>query len=250
MEVLKNDKLKENIFLLTFEDKRLAEQTLPGQFVHIKIKNSDALLLRRPFSVHYVKENVIYVVYKVIGRGTKILSEYKHDDEIDVLGPLGNSFELTRADKTVLYKNVLLVAGGMGIAPLYFVASKVSESGGAVKTLMGAAKEEELVGKEAFEKLGTVAVATEDGSVGTKGLVTDLLKDIEKPEVIFSCGPIGMLKAVQRYAMSEFIPCQLSLEQHMACGFGVCLGCAIPAKIGYKYVCKDGPVFWAEEVKL
>ncbi|MDD2889184.1 MAG: dihydroorotate dehydrogenase electron transfer subunit [bacterium] len=250
MKILKNEKINENVFLLVVEDNKIARTAKPGQFVQVRLNEPSPFILRRPFSIHYVEESTFHILYKVVGDGTKVLSAYTPGNDIDVLGPLGNGFELNKDDTSNYYKNVLLVAGGIGIAPLYFAAKKIKESGGTVNTLIGAANKNEILCKENFEKLGSVSVSTEDGSDGIKGLVTDLLKGAPKPEIMYVCGPAPMLKAIQSYASTHFIPCQLSLEQYMACGIGICLGCAVPIKNGYKYVCKDGPVFWSDEVKL
>lgn len=250
MKILNNEKIRKDIFLLIVEDEKIATTVNPGQFVHIRLKEYSPFILRRPFSIHYIENNSFHILYKIVGKGTAMLSTYKTGDEIDIIGPLGNGFELTKDENTIWHKSVLLVAGGMGIAPLYFVAKKIYELKGSINTLIGASTKDELLCRENFEKLGTVSISTDDGSDGTKGFVTDLLKGIPKPEIIFACGPMPMLKVIQSYADTNFIPCQLSLEQRMACGIGICLGCAVRVKNGYKYVCKDGPVFWSNEVKL
>jgi len=272
MKIIKNEKIAKDVFVLTIQDKRIATTSNPGQFVNIRVAHHGVAnpyfpLLRRPFSVHSVEvvhhgEEVFKVLYKVVGEGTKILSKNKANEELDIIGPLGNCFAVGD------YKNFLLVAGGIGIAPLYFLASRIvtrvglsPHSNPLITTLIGAKTKGEILCESEFRELGQVSVSTEDGSYGTRGVVTDLLVETEpksraigetteKPEIIFACGPLGMLKAVNAYAQRHFIPCQLSLEQHMACGIGVCLGCAVPVKNGYKYVCKDGPVFWADEVEI
>lgn len=247
MRILKNEKLTPDVFVLTILDKRIATTARPGQFVSVRVTypirggQSYFPLLRRPLSVHSVEGDTFKLLYKVVGEGTSILSTYRDGDELDIIGPLGNSF--TTYDS----KNVLIVAGGMGVAPLYFLASRY-HSHNSITTLIGAKTKDEVLCEEEFTKLGKAMVTTEDGSYGVKGRVTDLLTSFH-PEIIFSCGPPGMLSVVKLYARTHFIPCQMSLECHLACGIGVCLGCAIPVKPGYKYVCKDGPVFWGDEIE-
>ena len=248
MKVIRNEEVASKVFVLTIRDKRIASLASPGQFVNIRVRDSYFPLLRRPFSIHYVDADNFKIIYKVIGEGTKILSNYKQGEELDIIGPLGNHFTYAR------YKNFLLIAGGMGVATLYFLATSLSQKG-LITTLIGAKTKAEILCEPGFAKFGKVMITTEDGSYGTKGVVTDLLcRDppwrVPTPEIIFACGPLEMLRVVKSYAQSHFIPCQLCLEQHMVCGIGVCLGCAVPSKNGYKYVCKDGPVFWAEEIEI
>jgi dihydroorotate dehydrogenase electron transfer subunit len=242
MEILKNEKIAPETFLLTIVDKKIAATSKPGQFVNIRVRDSHYPLLRRPLSVFSASGEAFDILYKVVGEGTEVLSKRSPGEELDVIGPLGNPFSFED------YGSLLLVAGGIGVAPLHFLGARAGDR--KVTTLIGARTKEEVLCESRFAGFGEVAVATEDGSYGTKGLVTDLLKTIETPDIIFACGPEGMLRAIKSYSQSHSIPCQLSLEQRMACGMGVCLGCAVPAKGGYKYVCKDGPVFRAEEVDI
>ncbi len=246
MKVIKNEKIAPDVFILTIQDKEIATTAKPGQFVTIRVSNSYSPLLRRPFSVYYVEGETFKILYKVIGKGTKKLSTYKANEKLDIIGPLGNCFIPGE------YQNFLFIAGGIGVAPIHFLVNQIVGANSCLRltTLIGAKTKTEVLCEPEFSNFGKVMVSTEDGSYGTKGMVTDLFETIEKPEIIFACGPLGMLKAIKSYARSHFIPCQFSLEQHMACGIGVCLGCAIPVKNGYKYVCKDGPVFWADEIEI
>jgi len=242
MKVIQNKKIKKDVFLLTIKNQEIATSAQPGQFVQIKVTNSYIPLLRRPFSIHHAANNNFKILYKVVGTGTQLLSQYKTGQEIDMIGPLGKGFN------TKNYEKLTLVAGGMGIAPLYFLAE--TEKDKDLTTLIGTATEEELLGESEFKTLGKVLISTEDGSSGKKGRVTDLLEEIEKPEIIIACGPVPMLEAIQKYAIKNNIPCQMSLECHMACGMGICFGCAVKSGKGYKYVCKDGPVFWATDIEI
>ncbi|MBI4721878.1 MAG: tetratricopeptide repeat protein [Candidatus Stahlbacteria bacterium] len=244
MKVIKNEKIAPDVVSLTIKDERIATLSKPGQFVNIRVSNSYFPLLRRPISVHSTENDTFKILFKIIGEGTKILSSYKEGDEIDVIGPLGNFYAYTE------YDNILIIAGGIGVAPLYFLATRAKELGSTITTLIGAKTKNEVLCETEFAKVGKVLVTTEDGSYSIKGKVTGLLNPISLPEIIFACGPEGMLKAVKMYAHSHFIPCQVSLERHLACGMGVCLGCAVARSKGYKYVCKDGPVFWTDEVEI
>ncbi|MDI6840789.1 MAG: dihydroorotate dehydrogenase electron transfer subunit [bacterium] len=242
MRVVKNECLKGGIFLLTIEDKEIATTSEPGQFVHIRVTDNYIPLLRRPFSIHCIEGDTFKVLYKVVGIGTKLLSSYKSGTKLDIIGPLGDGFDTSN------YRRLTFVAGGIGVAPLYFLATCNKDKN--LTILIGASTKEKVLCEAEFRELGNVIVATEDGSYGVKGVVTDLLTTVEKPDLLLACGPSQMLKFIRSYVLTHSIPCQLCLEQHMACGIGVCLGCAVKSKDGYKHVCKDGPVFWADEVEI
>ena len=205
--------------------------------------------------MHRIKKNGIELLYEVVGKGTAMLSVRKPGESLDVLGPLGNGFDIVSA------KTAIIVAGGIGVAPLLALAEEWGKwQGTRVKgkliVLIGARKKEHILCEKEFKKIGAnVLIATENDSRGRKGFVTDLLEDVLAPcplplaTMIYACGPSGMLRAVARIAKANRIPCQISLEERMACGVGVCLGC--PVKVtggGYKMVCKDGPVFDAKEI--
>lgn len=215
---------------------------VPGQFVHVKC--GDGLLLRRPISICDVSKGTLRLVFEVKGDGTKWLSKRVDGDIIDLLGPLGNSF--TKADSfTKTDGSVLLAAGGIGAAPLLFAASKNCDA-----VLGFRSKERALLLDEFAARCGGVDIATDDGSLGEKCYVAELvsrkLKE-RKYSRILACGPEIMLKTVAKVAGD--IPCELSLEQRMGCGVGACLVCAVKNKNGgYSRVCRDGPVFMASEV--
>ncbi len=242
-------KIKGNYWHLEFESAVIAKNAQPGQFVNIKVSDGLEPLLRRPISIHKVKGNKISILYEVVGAGTKILSQKKPGEFLDIIGPLGNGFDYKRVVKTKKGKNIL-VAGGMGLAPLVFLAEKIESSKPLV--LIGAKTKEQILCAQEFKNLDcTVKIATDDGSLGFKGKVTDLLKNVleqTQPQDLFCCGPHLMLKAISEIAHENKINAQLSLEEHMACGIGACLGCAVSTKAGYKSVCKDGPVFCAKEL--
>lgn len=248
-KIICNKRFKDNYWHLEFESGSIAKNALPGQFVNIRVSDSFEPLLRRPVSIHAVKGVQVKLFYEVVGEGTKALSQRNPGEFLDILGPLGNGFKYPLGKRAKETKNIF-VAGGMGVAPLVFLAEKIKTSKPLV--LIGAKTKKQILCAQEFKKLGCcVKLATDDGSLGFKGRVTDLLKIILgqiKPAALFSCGPQPMLKVVSEIACENKIKAQLSLEEHMACGIGACLGCVVATKNGYKRVCKDGPVFSSEEL--
>ncbi|MEA3485765.1 MAG: dihydroorotate dehydrogenase electron transfer subunit, partial [Candidatus Aerophobetes bacterium] len=219
--------------------------------IHTRIENKNDPLLRRPFSIRCIEDEKIEILYKVVGKGTKILARKKAGEKIDLLGPLGQKFKINPG-----IKRAILVAGGVGIAPLYFLASRlVTTRTLEISVFIGAESKEKLLCEEEFKSSEIkVQVATEDGSKGFKGLVSDLFANwtSAKPHtsstVVYACGPSPMLKKIAFISNKGKIPCYVSLEQRMGCGIGACLGCAIKGKNGYLRVCKDGPVFDARQI--
>jgi dihydroorotate dehydrogenase electron transfer subunit len=213
--------------------------------------------------VHRISAGGVEMLYEVVGTGTKLLSQEKAGGHLDVIGPLGNGFFLPRTTNDER-RTTILVAGGVGVAPLVALAENLAYSVERIadrkkrKThvLIGAKTKSHILCEKDFKKIGCeIKVSTEDGSKGKKGLITDVLTDFlrithdARRMTIYACGPHPMLKAVARISSLMDVPCQVSLEEKMACGVGVCLGC--PAKMkagGYKMVCKDGPVFDAKEI--
>jgi len=249
-----NEKIKKDHYRLTFSYPKGMENPEPGQFFNIKINNSYKPLLRRPFGTHKIGKNEVKILYKVVGEATRLLSEKKKGEKLDILGPLGNGFPMLQ---TINHKKqtAILIGGGHGVAPLYALAEKFKTYNLKLIVFIGARTKEHIVCDKDFKKLGAkVNIATEDGSKDHKGLVTDLLKknlgikNHKSQNTIYTCGPKLMLKAVAKIAKRYKIPCRLSLEEYMACGIGTCLGCAVKTKMGYKMVCKDGPVFDSEEI--
>ncbi len=248
VKVKKVNKIKDDVFVLSFESPFLAKNSSPGQFLHIKIIGT---ILRRPFSIHYIQANQVYVLFRIRGRGTKILSGYEPGDKLSIIGPLGSGFCWSPAPA----ENIL-VAGGLGVAPLVFLADKLKKTKTAV--ILGAKNDAEVLCLDAFKKRGCkIMVATEDGSDGHQGIATELLErvlDAQDRELainIYSCGPEAMFKQMKKVikrAGNKKTNCQVSFEQFMGCGLGACCGCSIKTKSGYKKVCKDGPVFKLNEV--
>jgi len=250
-KIISNYKLADKYLRAILYTAKIARIAAPGQFVMLKIDNSLTPLLRRPFSIHRVDGSKIEVLYGVVGKATEILSKRKAGGHIDVIGPLGNGFDC-RAPHTGHRRRPILVAGGMGVAPLVFLAKNFKKVKGLV--LIGAKTKKQILCEKEFQRLGfDVKIATDDGSLGFRGRVTDLLKNLlwtmdHRLWTIYACGPRPMLKEISRLSNKYNIPAQISLEEHMACGIGACLGCVVNTKRGFKRVCKEGPVFWAEEI--
>jgi len=257
-KIVKNSPVVKNYFQATILAPQIARAASPGQFVNIKVAEGPEPLLRRPLSIHSVKGPSLELFYEVLGQGTKILSQRKPGEFLDIIGPLGNGFDISKTT----HKPRIIIAGGMGVAPLAFLAEQLT----GIKTLVliGAKTKVEILCEKEFKKLGCdVKIATDDGSYGFKGRVTDLLKKelatksqshpstslgTGKVTRLYACGPRPMLKEISRISREQKIPAQISLEEHMACGIGACLGCVVNTNNGYKRVCKDGPVLNAEEI--
>jgi dihydroorotate dehydrogenase electron transfer subunit len=220
---------------------------VPGQFVMVRTPGYGALT-RRPFGIVDINNGVLEICFKIIGPGTQALSHVKPGEKVDVLGPLGSGFEISHDAHHVL------IAGGYGIAPLLGFARRLSASNERVHVFYGAKTVEHVLYLDELAKLHVeVEIATEDGSVGHHGLVTDLvnrtLSKIENP-AIYACGPKPLMKAVAELGSDHHMPVQVSMDQYMACGTGVCLGCICEAEDGsHLRACREGPVFKAEELK-
>lgn len=209
----------------------------PGTFFHVKTSE----LLRRPLSVANVEGNVVTFLYKVIGAGTTDLAARRAGDKLDVLGPLGNGFPLQQAGK-----RVVLVGGGIGVPPLYYTRRMLAARGIETVAILGFDTKASIFYEDAFRELGETIITTVDGTYGEKGFVTGPLAQVDA-DVLFSCGPEPMLKAV---AASHIEERYISIENRMGCGIGACFACVCQASDGYVKVCSDGPVFRAEEVTL
>jgi dihydroorotate dehydrogenase electron transfer subunit len=218
----------------------------PGNFAEVEVPNASDVFLRRPLSVLDVDyDNRILSFYiKIIGKGTKRLGAYNKGDVINVIYPLGNSFQANGS------KSVLIVGGGSGIAPFILLARELQKKGIKTTFLFGARTANEIVLTEEFGKYGDILVTTEDGSLGEKGLVTQhsVFKDDLPFDKIYTCGPDPMMKAVARIAKEKDVPCDVSLENMMACGFGACLCCVTETTTGNRCVCTEGPVFDINEL--
>lgn len=251
-----NKMIAPGIHRLRFQAGPMASQAQPGQFVMVRPSGTIEPLLPRPFSIHRVYGEHIDLLFKVLGRGTLQLAALKKGDLLEVRGPLGQGFVFHRDQEPIL------VAGGMGVAPLLYLAEAWEKTSSTPlkkhpKLFIGARTKAELLGLTAFEAAGVEVMAcTEDGSFGEKGLVTRLLerklKKSSPNTMVFACGPTPMLKAVRTWVVGKGLAAQLSLETHMACGLGACLGCVVARKndqgVTYVNVCQQGPVFDAREV--
>ena len=229
-------------WLMWLKCPELVSEAKPGQFIMVNC--GEECLLPRPFSIHQVNDDDIALFYAVLvgGKGTRWLSQRQKGARIKLFGPLGNGFSIYPASH-----NLLLVAGGNGIAPLYFLAQEASKRGYSVVLLYGTANEQRYSVSSDIK----LVAATEDGTVGKKGMITDLLPDfIDWADQVFACGPLAMYKDmyVQRGKLLKAKPVQISLEVRMGCGFGVCYGCTVRTEGGLKQVCRDGPVFDLDEI--
>ena len=250
--VRSNEHVAEGHFLLSVEAPGIAERAQPGQFVHLRVGPIYDPLLRRPFSVLRADADggLIWILIKVVGRGTRLLAHAQRGEKIDLIGPLGNFFSPPETEG-----DVILAAGGVGVAPLIFWADYLQERhpGVHVLSILGAASDSALAcWLELAARSDEFYVATEDGSAGEQGLATDLVRrylDERKVAAVYACGPRPMLAVVADICEAANVPCFVSLEQFMGCGVGACLGCAVPAAGGgYLRVCSDGPVFHAERI--
>lgn len=253
LRVKEQIKVAENQFLLTLNCPSITEVAQAGQFITLKLNKNYDPLLPRPFSIHSVDRETgdLLIYYQVVGKTSKLMAELEPGDDITVLGPLGQGFNLKLENS-----RALLIGGGLGQAPLRFLAEELQKRNNQVYMALGAQDQEGLKNilclKDSCQE---IKFSTQDGSLGKAGFVTELLLPIIKdfqPEIIYTCGPLPMMGAVKKIAAQAKIPCQVSLETTMACGIGVCLGCTCesPDAAIYPKVCTHGPVFWAQEVKL
>lgn len=247
--VLENRFVASGVYRLRMEASAIARVVRPGQFLMLRVGQTLDPLLRRPFSIHAVHDSrTVDILYRVVGKGTNILTTLRSGEGLDIVGPLGCGFSWREESPS------LLVAGGMGIAPLFFLAQIITQNGAGAKTsvFIGIRNKTELLCVKELKTMGLqVEAATEDGSAGKRGLVTDLLtrKIITSRPVLYTCGPYPMLRAVAHLAREYGLSCQVSLESFMACGLGACLGCVAEMRSGdLVRVCKEGPVFDAYEV--
>jgi dihydroorotate dehydrogenase electron transfer subunit len=245
-QVVEKKELKKNIFLIKIYSPKIANVIEPGQFLNIRVSNDYFPLLRRPFSVCDVEDENIFVMFNIVGEGTKILADKSTGDKLDIIGPLGNGFKLNDD-----FETAVIVAGGLGSAPFPFV-TQMLKGKNEIMSFVGGRTNEDVV----TYGLENVHTASDDGSAGYKGTVIDLLQKkldyLQKKKIkIFGCGPTQMLRALQNLCSKTNINCEISTECAMACGFGICQGCPVESatsKEKYLLVCKDGPVFNAKDV--
>ena len=249
--IISQEKIAAEIYSMWIEAAEIAEQTRPGQFISVYCKDNSRIL-PRPISVCEIdkEKGALRIVYRIAGKGTDEFSHMQAGDTVDIMGPLGNGFPMEEAKG----KRVFLIGGGIGIQPIVQTAKEAE----AEITVIAGYRNSEIFLKEELEKAGKLVVATEDGSVGTKGNVMDAIRENNlEADVIFACGPTPMLRAIKNYAEEKNILCYISMEEKMACGIGACLACVCKSKekdshshVHNKRVCKDGPVFLSTEVEL
>jgi dihydroorotate dehydrogenase electron transfer subunit len=243
-----NEKLNNQYFLLKLTQNNTLPEMQPGQFVEVLIDDSPTTFLRRPISINYVdkQKNELWLLVQKVGDGTIKMAEYPIGKSLNLVYPLGNSFSTPLPNK----KNVLLIGGGVGIAPMLMLGADLKEKGFEPVFLLGARSEKDLLELTDFARYGQVFTTTEDGSHGEKGYVTQhSILTKQKFDKIYTCGPTPMMKAVASYAMKNDIECEASLENMMACGIGACLCCVEDTKDGHKCVCTEGPVFNIKDLK-
>lgn len=258
--VIYNRNLTDQIYLMRLDCEEIARQALPGQFVNIKVNDDLFPLLRKPFSICRCNANEGWfeVIWKVVGKGTEIMAKYKPGQKVNVLGPLGKGFEVPEEIRLAI-----LVAGGLGVAPLPFLSDQLTRFDIPTVVFLGARTATEISLVEVFTELGVeIHLSTDDGTMGTQGVVTEILEDyLKKQDLLenihmFCCGPIPFLRRIIEISRQFKIESQISIETMMGCGFGICMGCPVQVRnlqtgeAQYKLTCIDGPVFRASEVIL
>lgn len=241
--------LATGVYEIWFHTSDIAKAAKPGQFINV-YPNNGAHLLPRPISICEIKDDLLRIVYRVVGEGTKEFSKMKAGDKLEIQGPLGNGYDI---QAPYAAKKAILFGGGIGIPPMLELAKRLN----CEKNIVLGYKDALFLHDE-FNPYGTVIIATEDGSAGVKGNVLDAIKQhCIQAEVIYACGPLPMLRAIKAYAIEHHMDCFVSLEEKMACGIGACLACVCNStqidehsKVNNKRVCKEGPVFDAMEVEI
>ena len=235
--VTENKKIAKDVFYMILEGDT-SYITAPGQFINIEI---DGFYLRRPISVCDWDDKTITIIYKVVGQGTQAMADMPAGTKLDILTGLGNGFTVAQDSKTPL-----VIGGGVGTPPMYALTKELIKQGAKPTVILGFTSKDDVFGEKEFKDLGCdVYITTNDGSYGTKGFVTDVIKNLSGYDYFYTCGPMAMLKAV---AQATECSGQLSFEERMGCGFGGCMGCSCKALTGYKRICTEGPVLLKEEI--
>lgn len=247
--VVENKALNSTNFLIKIKSELKLPEIHPGQFINVEIKEATEIFLRRPFSIFEVdyEENTLSMIVKILGRGSNKLTQINLGDKLSVIYPLGKSFTYPQKND-----KVLLIGGGSGVAPMLFLAKQSGLTPNNVDILLGARTKEDHVDVKAYSKYAGLHYASEDGSLGEKGFVTQhsvFTRNLKTYDKIYACGPDGMMRAIAKEAKIAGVFCEVSLENLMACGFGVCLCCIEPTNKGNQCVCTDGPVFNINELK-
>lgn len=247
--VVSNKQLNNTNYCLQLQSVGVLPEFFPGQFVNVEIRNNENVFLRRPFSVFEANQEkrTVSLLVKILGKGSKSLTEIKVGEKINMIFPLGKSFTLP--NKT---EKVLLIGGGSGVAPMLFLAKKSNLPKSNLKLIIGARKAEDHFNIDEYQRFGEIYFTTEDGRIGEKGFVTQhpiFQNNLKEFDRIYACGPNAMMKAIAEKAKEAGIFCEVSLENLMACGFGVCLCCIEPTNRGNVCICTEGPVFNINELK-
>jgi dihydroorotate dehydrogenase electron transfer subunit len=247
LKVIGNKRLNNDFFLIELTSDQKLPEMKPGQFAQVKIDGCPETFLRRPISIHDVDygKNTFVLLIQVAGKGTRQLSTLKNGDFLNLVYPLGNSFTIPESER-----KLLLIGGGCGVAPLLFLAKTLKKSGHKPDILLGFRNKDRIIEYEQYLKIGKVYITTEDGSVGEKGYVTghSLLVN-NRYDMVYCCGPETMMRAVASWAKGNGSPCEVSLENLMACGIGACLCCVVDTVKGHLCTCVDGPVFNINDLK-
>jgi dihydroorotate dehydrogenase electron transfer subunit len=245
MKIVSTRFIAKDTIEMVLENANIAEFAVPGQFLHIQVGTHT---LRRPISIADCDKelNHIRLLFKINGMGTNELANYQQGEYLDVIGPLGNGFPMDSESQST----VLLIGGGIGVPPLYYLGKTLKSKGFKIVSVLGFQEKNHVFYEQQFQELGETFIVTDNGSYGYKGLVTDVLDQIHGFDCYYSCGPIPMLKALTSKLKGK--KGYISLEERMGCGVGACFACVLPTKDGtsYKKICKDGPVFHAEEVTI
>jgi dihydroorotate dehydrogenase electron transfer subunit len=247
LKVVGNKLLTSDFCVIEVESDKILPDFRPGQFVQVRVDGSPETFLRRPISIHDVDfaRNRYKMLIQVVGKGTETIFKLRAGDSLNVIHPLGNSFTIPDEKS-----RILLVGGGCGIAPLLFLGKLLKTRGHSPDVLMGFRNSSRVLEIEEYSKIGNIFITTEDGSTGEKGYVTNhSVLSAVKYDRIYCCGPDSMMKAVARYCIKNNIICEVSLENLMACGFGICLCCIAETTRGNICTCTEGPVFNIKELK-
>ena len=256
-KLIKKERLLDNLYKFSVEAKEIVDIAMPGNFVEIRVNENLDPFLRRPISIYNLEKEkgILEFIFQVKGNGTQLLSQKEEGERIDIVGPLGSGTFKWEGNQ-----NIAIIGGGIGIFPLYELAKEAKADGRNIHTYLGFRNKDLVVLEKEFEAVSsTLTITTDDGSYQNSGFAINYLeKDLQEKKIdgIFACGPLPMLRAVKRLAEEKNIPCQLSLEEKMGCGLGVCLGCAVKTANSpidapqYIHVCKAGPVFDSKLVEI
>ena len=250
VRIIKKIQLSEKEWRLDFDAPELCEEAVPGQFVMVECNKTNVPFLRRAISINQCRDGIVSLMFAVVGDGTEALAMVEEGDSVSLLGPLGRGF-----DCNIENQKIAMIGGGIGKAPFEYLSDVLLAKNNELTFIVGGRTKAQLQGLDCYNhKNVKLLYATEDGSLGEKGFVSQYFDQINDVDRIYACGPTPMLAVVKKFADSKQIKCQLSLEGKMACGVGVCLGCTCksgnPDAAVYPKVCQDGPVFWSEEVEL